>query len=95
MGGGEGERPGKGEQVPLCICSSTPLSMALKPPPWAFVHTTTYALCIMFWMRSYPLLGQVGGGKAVEFLSFLGPKRHSPIGSMPFTGPKKLSNSRA
>ncbi len=32
------------------------------------VHKTTYtpmlytALCIMFWMRAYPLLGQVGGG---------------------------------
>jgi hypothetical protein len=49
----------------------------------------------MFLMRADTLRGQVGGGKAVEFLSFLGPKRHSPIGSMPFTGPKKLSNSRA
>ncbi len=32
----------------------------------------------MFWMRAYPLLGQVGGG------SFLGPKWLLPIGSMPF-----------
>ncbi len=53
-------------------------------------HKTTYApmiytaLCIMFWMRAYTLLGQVGGGWALEFLRFLGPKRHSPIGSMPF-----------
>jgi hypothetical protein len=31
------------------------------------------ALCIMFWMRAYPLLGQVGGGWALEFESFLGP----------------------
>jgi hypothetical protein len=43
------------------------------------VHKTTYApmiytaLCIMFWMRAYPLLGQVGGGWALEFSSFLGP----------------------
>ncbi len=33
-----------------------------------FMHKTTYApmiytaLCIMFWMRAYPLRGQVGGG---------------------------------
>jgi hypothetical protein len=53
------------------------------------------ALCIMFWMRAYPLLGQVGGGWALEFSSFLGPKWYSPIGSSHFTGPKKLSNSRA
>jgi hypothetical protein len=38
---------------------------ALKPPSWALVHKTTYApmiytaLCIMFWMRAYPLLGRV------------------------------------
>jgi hypothetical protein len=28
--------------------------------------------CIMFWMRAYPLRGEVGGGWALEFLSFLG-----------------------
>ena len=28
---------------------------------------------IMFWMRAYPLCGEVGGGRALEFLSFLGP----------------------
>ncbi len=27
----------------------------------------------MFWMRAYPLLGEVGGGWALEFPSFLGP----------------------
>ncbi len=27
----------------------------------------------MFWMRAYPLRGQVGGGWALEFESFLGP----------------------
>jgi hypothetical protein len=26
----------------------------------------------MFWMRAYPLLGQVGGGWALELESFLG-----------------------
>ncbi len=28
---------------------------------------------IMFWMRAYPLQGEVGGGWALEFESFLGP----------------------
>jgi hypothetical protein len=27
----------------------------------------------MFWMRAYPLRGQVGGGWALEIESFLGP----------------------
>ncbi len=40
----------------------------------------------MFWMRAYPLHGEVGGGWALEFLSFLGPVKW---------GPKKLGNSRA
>ena len=31
------------------------------------------APCIMFWMRTYPLRGEVGGGWALEFSSFLGP----------------------
>jgi hypothetical protein len=54
------------------------------------VHKTTYApviyttLCIMFWKRGYTLLGEVGGGWALEFPSFLGLKWHSPIGLMPF-----------
>ncbi len=96
--GGGGERPEQGEQVPLCTCSSNPppLVWALKPP-LALVHKTTYApmiytdLCIMFWMRAYPFLGQVGGGWALEFSSYLGPKLHLPIDSMPFPrGPKTL-----
>jgi hypothetical protein len=32
----------------------------------------------------HPVLGQVGGGWALEISTFLGPKWHSPIGSMPF-----------
>jgi hypothetical protein len=78
-----GERPEQGEQVPLCTCSSTPSVWALKPPSWALVHKTTYApmiytaLCKMFWMRASPLLGQVGGGWALEISSFLCPKWHS------------------
>jgi hypothetical protein len=31
------------------------------------------APCIMFWMCAYPSLGEVGGGWALEFSSFLGP----------------------
>jgi hypothetical protein len=31
------------------------------------------ALCIMFWMRAYTLRGEVGGGWALEFPSFLDP----------------------
>jgi hypothetical protein len=29
--------------------------------------------CIMFWRRGYTLRGEVGGGWALEFPSFLGP----------------------
>jgi hypothetical protein len=32
------------------------------------------APCIMFWMGAYTLGGEVGGGWALEFPSFLGPK---------------------
>ncbi len=32
------------------------------------------ALSIMFWMHAYPLLGEMGGGWALEFSRFLGPK---------------------
>ncbi len=50
----------------------------------------------MFFMRADTLRGQVGGGWALEIPSFLGPKCHSPISSMPFpTGPKKLTISGA
>jgi hypothetical protein len=41
----------------------------------------------MFWMRAYPLRGEVGGGWALEFESFLGPvkwhrvNRRVPIGA--------------
>jgi hypothetical protein len=43
--------------------------------------------CIMFWMRAYLLRGQVGGGWALEFESFLGPviwhqvDRRGPVGA--------------
>ncbi len=53
---------------------------------WALVHKTTFAPMIYtspFVMIFDPLLEQVGGGWTLEISSFLGPKRHSPIGSMP------------
>jgi hypothetical protein len=69
---------------------------ALKPPSRALVHKTTYApmiytaLCIMFWMRAYPFRGQVGGGWALKFSSFLGTKWHSyPLDAIS-QGPKIL-----
>jgi hypothetical protein len=55
-----------------------PTLWAPKPPSWSLVHKTIYApmiytaLFIMFWMCAYPLLGQVGGGWALEILSFFG-----------------------
>jgi hypothetical protein len=56
------------------------------------VHITTYALviytalCIMFWRRGYTLLGEVGGGWALEFPSFLGPKWHRAQKTWEFQG---------
>jgi hypothetical protein len=75
-------------------CSPPPTVWALKPPSWALVQKTTYAPVIytsLFWVRAYPLLGQVGGGWALEILSFLGPKGHLPISSMSF----RLENSQS
>jgi hypothetical protein len=47
------------------------------------------ALCIMFWMRAYPLRGEVGGGWALEFESFLGPmKWHRAERRVPFGAQK-------
>ncbi len=54
------------------------------------IYTT---LCIMFWIRAYPLGGAVGGGWALEFSSFLGPvkwhraDRRVPFGAQPPTSP--------
>ncbi len=44
------------------------------------MHKTTYApmiytaLCIMFWMRAYPLLGEVGGGLGPGIPEFFEPQ---------------------
>jgi hypothetical protein len=73
MGGSGPRRANKFLYAPA---APPPSVWALKPPLWALVHKTTYApmiytaLCIMFWIRAYPLhplLGQVGGGWALEF----------------------------
>ncbi len=64
---------------------------------WKFIVLTIYAPriytapCIMFWMRAYPLRGQVGGGWALEIESFLGPvKCHWAYRRVPFGAPKTL-----
>jgi hypothetical protein len=50
----------------------------IKPTPITFPIITIYeptiytAPYIMFWMRAYPLRGEVGGGWVLEFESFLG-----------------------
>jgi hypothetical protein len=46
---------------------------------WTLICINIYAPlictahCKMFWMHAYPLRGEVGGGWALEFESFLGP----------------------
>ncbi len=59
------------------------------------MHKTTYApmiytaLCIMFWMRVYPLLREVGGGWALEFSSFWALNGTLLSARCHFTDPKK------
>ncbi len=79
----------------------TVLPHSQKTELWAleaYVHKTTYGPLIVrnVLMRANPLLGQVGGGWALfDILTVLGPKWHSPNGSMPFHRPQKVSISRA
>ncbi len=50
----------------------------------------------MFWMRAYPLQGQVGGGWALEIESFLGPvKWHQADRRVPFGAQKTQDNGYA
>ncbi len=57
------------------------------------IYTTP---CIMLWMRAYLLRGEVGGGWALEFSSFLGPvkwhlaDRQVPFGAQKIPGPNPL-----
>jgi hypothetical protein len=98
MGGSSKSRANKFLYAPA---PPPPSVWALKPPSCALVHKTSYApmiytaLVIMFWMRAYPLIGQVGGGWALEFSFFLGPNGTRLSVQCHFTGPKKLLNSRA
>jgi hypothetical protein len=53
------------------------------------------APCIMFWMRAYSLRGEVGGGWALEFPSFLGPvKWERADRRVPFGTQNLLENQR-
>ncbi len=60
--------------------ATIPLYNLLKSPVGALVHKITYgsliytALYVMLLMRANQLLGQVGGGWALEISTFLGPK---------------------
>ncbi len=45
-------------------------------------------LCIMFWMCAYPLLGEVGGGWALDFSSFWASNDTCLSAPCHFTGPK-------
>jgi hypothetical protein len=48
--------------------------------------------CIMFWRRGYTLRGEVGGGWALEFPSFLGPvKWHRADRRVPFAVVGKMT----
>ncbi len=49
----------------------------------------------MFWMRAYPLLGEVGGVGPWNSQVFWAPNGTRLSASCHFTGPKKLENSRA
>ena len=53
------------------------------------------ALRVIVLMWADPLLGEVGGGWALEFPSYLGPTWNSPIGWTPFHRAQKTQNSRA
>jgi hypothetical protein len=78
-----------------------PTVWALKPPSWAHVHKTTYApmiykaLCIIFGMRAYPLLGKWEGVGPLKSRVFWAPygTRLSPL--MPFHRAQKILDSMA
>jgi hypothetical protein len=49
------------------------------------------APCIMFWMGAYTLRGEVGGGWALEFPSFLGPVKWERADRLVPVGAQKTS----
>jgi hypothetical protein len=60
-----------------------------KPMLTIYAPMIYTAPCIMFWMHAYPLLGQVGGGWALDIESFLGPvKWHRADMQVPFGAQK-------
>ncbi len=71
-----------------------PSIWALKPSSWALVHKTTNAsmiytaMCIIFWMCAYPLLGQVGGSWPWISQVFWAPNGTCLLARCHFTGPK-------
>jgi hypothetical protein len=69
--------------------------------PMLYMLITIYAPviytrpCIMFWRRGYTLRGEVGGGWALEFPSFLGPvKWHRADRRVPFGAPRSDITNR-
>jgi hypothetical protein len=71
------------ESTPVISSLTSPIEEGLPTAPLQepggesklaiFAPMIYTAPCIMFWMRAYPLRGQVGGGWALEIESFLGP----------------------
>ncbi len=60
-------RPLEDYKERICIIFRTSKTITIYAP---LIYT---APCIMFYMRAYPLRGEVGGGWALEFESFLDP----------------------
>jgi hypothetical protein len=57
-----------------CRCSAgSSISSRAKSGQINYYAPMIYTAYILFWMRAYPLRGEVGGGWALEFPSFLGP----------------------
>jgi hypothetical protein len=78
---GGGDQCGKElPTIPLCIPLKSPMGSWYIKPPMDYRSLINTALYVMVLMRANP----VRGGWALEILTFLGPKWHSPIGSMPF-----------
>jgi hypothetical protein len=53
------------------------------------------ALCIMFWMHAYTLRGEVVGGWALEFPSFLGPVKWERADRRVSFGAQKIQTSKS
>ncbi len=72
--------------VNLIICGSECAFLPYNSYLCSMIYT---APCTMFWMRAYPLLGQVRGGWALDIESFLGPlKWHRADRQVPFGAQK-------